>query len=361
MGDVTPSRDPWPWLDENRRAVDLQAPQSRAALARHAAFWARGPAGRPLRARSWYSGIRAGATTGRYEVTPALVRAGLARGLDELERSLEEHGVLDGDLFRCLAVPGAPPWLPAILGCRILFDEASGTHWREKLPGGWAELQTVNRRTGGAWREVLLEGTRQFVVCFGVRYPLAVLYERGSVDFLAHALGDQEMCFRLLDESAAVHEALDRLTDLWLAVAQEVEALVPRCAGGRFHPYGLWAPGGVIGFAVDAANILSPGLYREFFLPCDRRIAAAFDYCLVHTHSAAAQHYPAWVTIPNLAIQIADDPVVPIRWPALLAAAAEIQRAGRPLVFMAHSRERYGQALDALSPQGLTLTGYDSY
>lgn len=132
--------------------------------------------------------------------------------------------------------------------------------------------------------------------------------------------------------------------------------LVP-FTGGQFNSYGLWAPGTTATFNVDAANILSPQLYREFFLPCDRHIAEAFDYPVIHTHSAAAQHIGSWLSIENLTIQIVDDPVSRFSWEELLTKCRQVQERGRPLILLL-LEEHVDEALEELSPRGLQISTY---
>ena len=139
-----------------------------------------------------------------------------------------------------------------------------------------------------------------------------------------------------------------------------VISIIPAYAGGYLHRYGLWAPGTVIGLAVDASNILSPEQYRETFLPFDREIANAFDYALIHTHSASAQHHDAWLSIPRIAIHVADDPAARISWPGLLEACHRIQASGHPLILLAQD-DHYREAEDRLVPAGLMLRGYTPY
>ena len=341
-------------------AATLDAPEVRTCLERHRAFWVRGAVDRPLQAHTWGCPLVPAPTTQGHELTPEMVSDGLQAGLDQMEKDFAKAGVLDGDLFRCATVPGSPPWMPAILGCRIRVFPSSNTHWREPLPGGWKQLRAIRADSGRAWRDVLREGLRQVVARFGGRYPIAALHARGPVDMLAHALGETEMCYRLADDPDGIREVLARLTALWIAVAEEVAAIVPSFAGGHFHLYGLWAPGSVAAFAMDASNILSPEQYHQSFLPFDRQIAASFDHVLIHTHSASAQHYASWLTIPHLAIQIADDPAVRIPWPELLVACRRIQEAGHPLMLLAQDGH-YQKAVRHLVPAGLALRGYRPY
>ena len=345
----------------SRRTVRGPEPKDmRSRLERHAAFWRCGPAARPLQGASRGRPLAPAPSDESYELTPERVWDGLADGLDRLEAQLVDQGVLDGDLFRCLTIPGGPPWMPAILGCPMRVFPSSHTHWREPLPGGWDQLQSIDLDTGRAWRQVLVEGTRRLVQRFGGRYPISTLHFRGPVDMLAHALGDTEMCLRLADDPEGVRSALARMTSLWIDVARGVISIVPTYEGGYIHRYGLWAPGSVVGLAVDASNLLSPAQYCETFLPFDLEIASAFDHALIHTHSASAQHHEAWLTIPRLAVHIADDPAARISWPRLLAACRHIQEAGHPLILLAQ-QDHYREALGGLAPAGLMLRGYNPY
>ena len=244
--------------------------------------------------------------------------------------------------------------MPAILGCRLLVSPSSHTQWREPLPGGWEQLLSLGSDVGEVWRAVLCQSLGVMVDRFGGRFPIATFHGRGPVDMLAHALGESEMCVRVADDPRGVRRVLDGLTQLWIDVARDVSARVPLYEGGQFHRYGLWAPGTVAAFAVDASNLFSPAQYRQVFLPFDRQIATAFDYVLIHTHSASAQHDEAWVTIPNAAIQVTEDPQARIAWPELLATCERIQASDRPLM-VSPREEHYRQVRAHLAPEGLAL------
>lgn len=342
--------------DEHKTAT-LEAPAVSGCVTRHEAFWQLERVDRPLLAYLWPSGLAPGISPAPCEVTPEVLRSSLRDELDLQEEMLEHEGVLDGDLFRCVNPCGSFPWMPAILGCNILVYPGSRTFWRQPLTGGWEQAREINLSTRSEWRDILIEHTQHIVTRFANRYPIAAPYLRGPVDLLSNVLGDAEMCFRLIDQPDESIQILENITNLWIDIVQELDSIIPRFAGGSFHPYGIWASGGICGFAVDASNILSPGMYREFFLPCDRRIAQSFDHVLVHTHSASSQHHESWLTIHNLAIQIVDDPFVNISWPDLVTACRRIQQAGHPLMLMARDGH-YQEVLEVLSATGLAIRGY---
>ncbi|MBC7234282.1 MAG: hypothetical protein H5T69_00455 [Chloroflexi bacterium] len=339
-------------------ATSLDAPGIEGVIERHRTFWQRGHAERPLTASPRRLAEEHPVAGEGHELTPVAVLRGIRAGLDELEQSYARHGVLDGDLFRCIAPPGAPPWMPALLGCRLLRASPSSRHLRiEPLAGGWEALQKVELDV--AWHEALLEGMELLAARFGGRYPIAAWHERGPVDMLAQALGEGEMALRVTDDPAEVRRVPERLTGLWVEVGREVLDRLPPFAGGTFQRYGLWAPGRLVAFTTDASALLSPGLYRELFLPFDRQIAAAFDHVLIHTHSASAQHYAAWAEIPGAALHITDDPVAPVSWQELLRICARLQETGHPLLLQVQEKHMQ-DAWEQLSPRGLIVRPYVS-
>ncbi|MBN1400405.1 MAG: hypothetical protein JXA74_06190 [Anaerolineae bacterium] len=338
-------------------APGLDAPAARVLLARHRAFWRRTAAEHPLIQCSTRRTSLPESDEAFERLTPRAFLAGLPAALDDLERRTAASSVLDGDLFRCLELPGQPPWMIAILGCPVYVARRSGVQRWGRLPGGWEQLQSLDPDVGGVWRGALRQGVSQLVALCGrdaARLPIATFHGRGPVDLLAQALGDEALALRVADDPASLSPVLEKLTALWIDLAREVLALVPPTAGGYLHRYGLWAPGTLAAIAVDAAGLLSPRSYAELFLPHDRRICAAFDHLLVHSHSGALTHARLWGNLPGAAIQIVEDAGDAAAWPALLDVARDLQARGHPLL-LSLAEPHLASAQAELDPRGLAL------
>jgi hypothetical protein len=124
------------------------------------------------------------------------------------------------------------------------------------------------------------------------------------------------------------------------------------------YEWGLWAPGTTVQFQADASRNLSAQMYREFLLEVDRKIAGAFEYPIMHTHSGSHHILPVIMDIPELkAIEVSLDPLPYGPAPLdLLPYFEEIQRAGKSLLISGPMRQNDLQVLlGRLSPVGLGI------
>ena len=109
---------------------------------------------------------------------------------------------------------------------------------------------------------------------------------RGPTDMLGALLGRQEMVMALVDsDPQEMHRLIERVTRAFLSVIEAQRRMTPPFYGGRaLGFYHIWAPGKAIWFQDDLSAILSPKLYRQFFLDSARLILAGHDYTAVHLH-----------------------------------------------------------------------------
>jgi hypothetical protein len=112
----------------------------------------------------------------------------------------------------------------------------------------------------------------------------------------------------------------------------------------------------LVRYEEDATILFSPKLYREFFQGCDRRIAASFDYALIHTHSATHKLINDLLSINELpAIQVILDPTGPTI-KEMVPLLQKIQAAGKALLITHElTDDHLNTLLGELSPRGLAV------
>ena len=328
-------------------------------LHRHWAFWNRASVDRPLVTISEVRPGGRGPVPGEpTAITPESVREGAAATVSSLLSSYERRGVTLDDLFTSTPLP-TPSWMEPVLGCPIEVFANTSTYWREPLPGGWDEARRIRSGMGQAWRDVLLEVAGTACRELGAEYPLGNPLIRAPVDCLAAMVGDAALCLLVLDEPDEVRRVADICADIWLELTRAWMQVSVPFAGGYFNQFGLWAPGTTNIFTVDAATLLSPGTYRELFVPGDARLAEGVEYPLIHVHAEAGHQVEGWLGLPNLAIEIDDGHIVvedgwtfPQPWADVLAICRKVQDAGHPLLLYL-TAEHYAEVLTTLDPRGL--------
>jgi len=149
-------------------------------------------------------------------------------------------------------------------------------------------------------------------------------------------------------------------TDLYIDVVQRCLADIPPFHGGYFPfaYWGLWAPGPTVRFQSDNSHMVSPRTYREQFLPFDCRVAQAFEYSAMATHTTQAQHWAVYAEIPDLRLIEVSLDLPPFGRPPLdlLPQFRQVQEMGKALLLTGFVTQAELEGLLAeLSPTGLAI------
>ena len=354
-------------------------------LARHAAFWDRAEVDRPLLWTTPYvpysstpsyllrDGSRAGDGTkmapgvmdlqavlrdsGIYTQWPSTRIWSIMLDVEQAVREDRDLNVVDGDYVACWGPP-LLPWVEAILGCPVFHSD--GSCWTKPVERDWTRLKQTGDWRDGPWLEEVLAANRWLVKATDGRMGVSQPLFRGPFDMATAAIDATDFCVRAMDRSTQLDEFMDYCTELYIGVARRRLAETPTFHGGYFAfvSWGLWAPGPTVRFQADNSYMISPRMYREQFMRFDRRVAAAFEYAAMGTHTSQAQHLPAYAEIPELRmIEVALDPPPFGRPPLdLLPQFREIQAAGKSLLLVGVvTRAELQGLLDGLSPRGLAL------
>jgi len=248
--------------------------------------------------------------------------------------------------------------MEAILGCPVFHT--GGNFWTAPLADRAAPAGDPRRRLESPWFAELVDVLSRLVTLANGRIPLAAPLFRGPLDMAAAALGVADFCARAVDDPAGVERLMDYCTELYVVVAREYLARTPRFLGGSFveADWGLWAPGEAVRYQCDSSHLVSPAMYREQFMPFDRRVARSFAYPALATHTSQARHLEVYAGIPELcAIEVYFE-IPPFgRPPAEMAPYLQgIQAAGTSLLVTGAMREAELRGLLAtLSPRGLAV------
>ncbi len=275
------------------------------------------------------------------------------------ERLFESGGgFLDGELvWGAPPVPGVP-WMEAILGSAVIRSSDGASLWPEKWVEDWDEFLSFSPDpSGNAWYRRLKDLIHSLRAHIGGRYPMTLALMQGPSDILAALRGTERFCLDFLDQPRAIESAVAHAASAWIAVAEELFDNIPAWDGGYPAPrLEVWAPGRLIRIEEDATVLLGPELFRDFFLEADRRIFAAFDFSLIHTHSVNYRILPLLAALPELSgIQVLVDPMGP-PLEDLIRPLQAVQEAGKPLLITHElSDPEVGELKRRLSSAGLAL------
>ena len=197
--------------------------------------------------------------------------------LPDYERMFREAEVLGQDGFWTGEPFTGIPWMEAILGCPIRAGRESFTS-RPWLNSPAEALEKVRLDPQESLvGEISRIHRRPWCKQSRGRYPVGMPIMRGPTDMLGALLGQQEMVMALMmTDPQVMHRLIERVTRVFLAVIEAQRRLIPPfyggtgpgvlpCLGARARPSGS---------RTTCRAILSPRLYRQFFLDSARMILA---------------------------------------------------------------------------------------
>lgn len=192
----------------------------------------------------------------------------------------------DGDVLRIKSAPKLP-WTEAVMGCPVKLLPRSGAAWAERCLTGPAEIaDRTDALADNPWLRKLVEITRVLAEHADGAYFVTHVTMRGPLDMADAMLGTEKLLLAMADRPEDVRRLLEVCTEAFIEIARAQWAAISPARGGHVSRYGIWAPGRVTRSQADLAAMLSPDLYRRMVMPFDLQALRAFDYSILHTHSA---------------------------------------------------------------------------
>lgn len=272
-------------------------------LALHRAFWDRANSNRPL------LGINIGFTIQHRfprlaqtlpvgPVQPGDIRRDLF--LQDCDWLHETHQGMGDYPFVAAPFVGVP-WLEAIVGCPIQSSGAS--MWAEPCVKDWKNWQWQMPTPENPWMKKLLELTEALVKHAAGRYGVAPTLMRGPADILAAMRSATQFPLDLLDEPETMARAVRACAEVHEQIGRAQLALIPQSTEGYIAgdaALRTWAPDKIVWLQEDAMALLSPKLYRQFFLQADKQLAAAYPCVAYHLHGTGLWAIDDLVQVPDI-------------------------------------------------------------
>ena len=261
----------------------------------------------------------------------------------------------DGDLFWVAKPPRAIPWMEAIAGCGVNATISSSI-LTAAPPAELPDLEDIDL-AANPWLRLMNAFTETFSRHFSDLAPVGQTLMRGPSDMLAAMLG-QQFYTGLVENPERMKTLARQCTELWIGALEAQYKRLQRYRDGYMAGIiGLWAPGTVAVYQEDAAGLISASMYRQFFFDCDAAIASAFDYSLLHLHSASLHILNPVLEIPGLsAVNVVVDQVGP-GLEVLIPKLQQIQQAGKALHLQGDLSEKVIKLIqETLSPDGLCIS-----
>lgn len=122
-----------------------------------------------------------------------------------------------------------------------------------------------------------------------------------GLDTLATLEGDINLLMDLVDRPSWVHNALQKINQLYAKVLNKTMKYIEEDGGSGFAYYEIWGKGRTTQMQCDLAATISPGMFDEFVVPYLREQCQLLDHSLFHVDGTQAlPHLDSLLEIPEL-------------------------------------------------------------
>lgn len=111
---------------------------------------------------------------------------------------------------------------------------------------------------------------------------------RGISDIIGAMVGQAELVYYFYDEPDRMKKLCKNINQIFLKVVEEQQNSIPKFYGGySIGFYDIWCPGKCIWFQEDLTSLLSPIIYREYILECNKEVCDRYEYSAIHLHPSS--------------------------------------------------------------------------
>ncbi|MBT3319706.1 MAG: hypothetical protein HN948_06200 [Clostridia bacterium] len=266
-----------------------------------------------------------------------------------------------GNRIDCVMPLYPQAWMSGIIGCPICASGVScsalGAEYGDIAQA--AEKFSVERAMKSDWYKYLQECTDAIVGHADGKIAASQFHLRGIVDMLAAYFKEDVLCLAVYDYPDMIKQLASKFTELYIETAKSDIQKRGLWRGGNVISWGVYAPGELLSYQVDASNLFSRDMYEDLLLEFDAQIVAEFEYSLIHTHYTGLHVIESLVKIKELGcVQINLDREAVPEWSLdkVMQACKTVQDADKCVLINGElSRDEVQTMLDALKPQGLMM------
>ena len=330
-------------------------------LDRHKSFWHHCEVDEPLVQKVNFVGFKSRpyfASGGRTILNPTRIYpddidAHRLLGLDRPNIS-----PLSGCKVNCIGPVLPEAWMESLIGCPIYASEYSCTAKPVNADIRSAAEFSLDDAMGSPWLKVMDDVIRIGVDFSKDAIGVRQLHLRGIIDMLAAYLGEESLCIGMLDAKDEIGRLAQKFMQLYIKTALRGLSQRPLWKGGYVSSWGLFSPGTLLDYQVDASNMVSSGLYNEMLVKYDAEIVSNFDYSLIHVHSCGMHIIDSLLKIDQLdAIELSLDREAGVWEPErTVEYCKKIQKAKKSVLICGQlSQSELDYLLLSLSPASLAV------
>ena len=264
---------------------------------------------------------------------------------------------LTGDYINGVKTVYPVACMESIIGCDTFAADTSCYAKASigKEPPSIAEsLPFASDRWVSLWDSVL----RREISLGAGRLPALQLHLRGVVDIVAAHLGEERMCLAFFDDADGIGLLVERCEMLLMEAVERGVTERGEWHGGYVSLWGVFAPGPLLDYQIDATSILSAEQYNRFFSESDERILTNYRYSVIHLHACGLHIVDALAELPGVrAIEITLERETGVWEPDRVKAACRtLQAAGISVIINGElDSNELDEWIGSLDPAGLAL------
>jgi hypothetical protein len=250
--------------------------------------------------------------------------------------------------------------LAAMLGSPAEFNDTSV--WYPAVIEDWADWEwAFDPQTNRTWQTILRIVERLIQDARG-KFLVGSPELGNGADVLSLMRGMDRLAMDLILEPEAVKNGVDFISDVWVRLMEQVHDMTEEVnEGGVLAWMGLWAPGRIDQIACDFSSVISPAMFREFFVPEIVKMGNWCEYGVYHLDGPACMKnmLDVLLEIPQIKT-IQFTPGVgspPTLTEAYIPRYRRILNSGRNLYLLVQPEEVEG-LLTELPPEGLYMRTY---
>ena len=252
-------------------------------------------------------------------------------------------------------------WMSGIIGCDISASAVSCTAVGGSFGSAMeaASKFSISKALGSEWYAMLQRCTDELIEYAGSKIAVSQMHLRGIIDMLAAYFKEDELCIAVYDYPAAIKTLAYKFAELYITVAKNDTSKRGLWKGGQAVSWGVYAPGELLSYQIDASNLFSRSMYEDMFLGFDEMIIKEFEYSLCHIHYTGLHVAQSLCSIENLGcIQINLDREAAPDWSIekVIDCCKTVQSAGKCVLINGElAEEEADRMTKELEPQGLMM------
>lgn len=246
--------------------------------------------------------------------------------------------------------------MAAMFGSPAVFGNK--TVWYERVIEDWESWEWRFDPDANPTWQAILAIVRRFLDGAPGRYFVGSPELGNGADVLSLMRGMDRLALDLIMAPEAVKRGVDFISDVWVLLMEQIHQMTVAAndGGGVLAWMSLWAPGRIDQIACDFSSIISPQMFREFFVPEIEKMGDWCEYGTYHLDGPACMRnmLDVLLEIDSIrAIQFTPGAGAPPAYsPQYMPRYKQILESGRNLYLLAEPNE-IEHILAELPPEGL--------